>query len=210
MTYRVTNRRCWITKYEHLVSYLIQNFYYQNSSLRMTIRVRSAILARNFHVIYILLSNSSKLFNILSQSYPLYRYILKIANLSFREIAKVLFTKVKLMRYTPIGVNFPLSARYQALKGLDLLLNGNDTPTQLLKLSDRSITNPYFMGTPIVITPVSKKPFAYTFYKFMRMTLNMWFYWPKKYSITTHYTDVVSGVTLLRFLNSYYFKVYNV
>ena len=192
------------------MSYLIQNFYHQNSSLRMTIRIRSAILARNFHVIYLLLSNSSKLFNTLSQSYSSSRHILKIANLSFRAVAKVLFTKIKFIRYTPVGVNFPLTARYRALMGLDHLLSNNGTPLQLLKLSDRLITNPYFTGTPIVITPVSKKPFVYTFYKFMRMSLNMWFYWPKKYNITTHYTNVVSGVILLRFLNSYYFKVYNI
>ncbi len=192
------------------MSYIIQNFYYPNNSLRTTIRVRSAFIARNFQIIYALLSNSSKLFNILSQSYSSTRHVLKIANSSFKAIAKVLLPGLKYMRYTPIGLNFPMTAQYRALIGLEDLINGFKTPEKLLELTDRHLVNPYFIVTSIVITPVSKKMFAYAFYKFMRMILSLWFYWPKKYHITTHYTHVNSGLTLVRFLNNYYFKVYNI
>lgn len=192
------------------LSYLIQNFYYPTSSLRINLRVKSALLARNFLVIYTLFSNSSKLFNTLATSHVSSRYLLKIANIGFRAFVRVLFPKVTLLRYTPIGINFPLSARYRALLNIDYLMQDHGKPQQSLQLTNRFLTNPYFNGIPIAITPIAKKPFAYTFYKMLRMSLNVWFSWPKQFKLLAHYTSINSQWNFLRFLNKYYFKIYNV
>jgi hypothetical protein len=155
------------------LSYLIQNFYYPTPSLRINLRGKSALLARNFLIIYTLFSNSSKLFNILAVSHDSSKYLLKIANISFKAFVKVLFPKVKLLLYTPIGINFPLSARYRALLNINYLTQDCGKPQQFLKLTDRFLTNPYFNGIPVAITPIAKKPFAYTFYKMLRMSLSV-------------------------------------
>jgi hypothetical protein len=155
------------------LSYIIQNFYYPTHSVRVNLRVRSALLARNFLVIYTLFSSSSRLFSTLAITHPSYQYTLSILNMSFRAFVKVLFPKVTLLRYSPIGINFPLSARYIALLNLDYLLHGHGKPRQVLRLTGRFLTNPYFNGIPIAITPVAKKPFAYTFYKMFRTSLSV-------------------------------------
>lgn len=193
------------------MSYLIQNFTYTNHFIRSNLRVRTSILARNFLLIFVLFSNSSKLFNMNAQTYVHARQVLKIWNISFKALAKVLFPKLKFLRYTPIGINFPRSAHYRTLKSLnDLLHHEVKSPTLMLPLSTHAVTYPYYTGSPIAITPIAKKPFSYAMYKFLRMSLNLWFSWPKQYKLSLHYTSLNNQWLFLRFLNKYYFKVYNV
>jgi len=192
------------------MSYVIQNFQHGSHSTRMNLRSRSAFLVRNVLTIYTLLSSSSKAFNLPMSSVAFIRQVNHIGNKIFCKIAKVLFPKPKFLRYTPIGINYPLSAHREAIKGIDLLLEKKT----LLKVhsfpSNSFLRCPYPIGSPIAITPVAGKAFSLALYKLLRMSLQVWFYWPRSYRITTHYTPLNSQWLYLKFLNKYFFKVYNI
>ena len=155
------------------LSYLIQNFTYPHHSLRMNVRNRSAILARNTSVICFLLSNASRASCLISRVGTNLQGLIGLRNEAFKYFSNSLLIKSKYLKYTPIGVNFPVSAYYQTLLQINLHLDERLAPIPLLLLTPRSLTYPYFAGLPIAITPISKKPFAYALYKFLRMSMSV-------------------------------------
>lgn len=192
------------------MSYVIQNFYYPTNSLRSTIRSRAAIIVRNFGLIYALFSNSTRAFNIMATTGKSPRYPHLLVDYYFNAFAKAVFKKASLLSYTPIGVNFPLSAQYNALYGINKLIDRNEPAKTYLSIPNRYFKMPYYEGYRVAITPISKKPLSYAVYKFLRITLLMWAYWPKRYKITANFTLLHSSWHLLKFLNKYFFKVYNI
>ena len=154
------------------MSYVIQNFSYPIKSLRLNVRIKASIILRNFAVVYSLLSNSAKLYNTIALTHAPQRQLMAMSHGSFRALARVLFTKIKYLRYTPIGINFPLSARYNTLRGISSLITRKDKPLSYLPLQARDFTCPYFTGMPIVITPIAKRPYSYTLYKLLRLSLS--------------------------------------
>ena len=192
------------------MSYLIHNFHRYHYSVRMTWRLKTLFLARNFTQIYALLSSSTKAFNLLSISIPCIRSLSKVDNWSFKKLIRVALPRVKEIRHTPIGVNFPRSAHYESLLQMDRITNTSHPIKTFLPSSPRLITYPYLFGSPLVFTPVAKSPLLEMLYRFLRMSLSMWFFWPGKYKITSHYTNLPSQLRFLPFLNLYYLKVYNI
>lgn len=195
------------------MSYLIQNLSYFQPTLRLNVRIKSAIIARNVYVIYNLLNNSAKILNTLAvTSYhaKLPKDAFMLINPVFSALMRVLFPKIKYLRYTPIGINFPQAARYKTLWELNMMLFEEAKFTPILLDYNRFSLNPYFIGSPISITPVAKKPYSETLFKVTRMVLGLWFSWPRSYRLTTHYTNIYSQWYLLRFLNKYYFKLYHI
>ena len=192
------------------MSYVIQNFYYPTNSLRSTTSSRAAIIVRNFGLIHALFSNSTKVFNMLATTGKSPRFSHLVTDLYFNAFAKAVFRKPSFMKYTPIGTNFPLSAQYNALYGINNLLSTKKSIKIFLPLPNNYFKMPYFEGYRVAITPISKKPLSYAVYKFLRLTLSMWIYWPKKYKITANFTLIHSSWHLLKFLNKYFFKVYNI
>jgi hypothetical protein len=191
------------------LSYLIQNFSYTNFSLRISIRLLSSMLVRNVNVIILLLQTFTRaLLPIHLTSINLIG-LMPLLNTSFRYFTQVLLPKTKYLKYVPIGINLPLSTFYLTLRSLDLHLEGRYTPKTYLTSTTSTITNPYFSMIPICITPIAKKPYSYTLYKLLRMNLSIWFYWPPQYITKIHYTNITNQWYLLRFLNKYYMKVYN-
>lgn len=174
------------------MNYVIQNFYYPANTIRINTRSKSVLLARNFGLIYVLFSNSTKAYTLALTSAPFTKYAFLISGSSFDAFAKTLFKRTKLIKYTPVGVNFPISAHYLALYNLNSFLGDDNTLLTSFNATRRAFTYPYFEGSQLVITPVAKSPLSYALYKLLRMNLNLWFYWPKKFAITTHYTPLAS------------------
>lgn len=99
-----------------------------------------------------------------------------LGNKVFRGIIKVLFPKPKFLRYTPIGVNYPLSAHRETLISLNRLLD-KKIPNKSFEQPNTSFLRcPYPMGSPIAITPIAGKAFFLALYKLLRMSLQVWFY----------------------------------
>ena len=192
------------------MSYVIQNFQQPVKSLRINVRIKASIILRNFAVIYSLLSDSTKFYNTFALTYVSRRQLMAMASVSFKALARVIFTKINYLRYTPVGLNFPLSARYNTLRNIDNLITRKEKPLNYLSLQARDFRCPYFTGIPIVITPIAKRPFSYTLYKFLRLSLSQWGQWPCQYRTAIHFTNVHSYWYLLTFLNKYYFKLYNI
>ena len=192
------------------MSYLIQNFSYRHRSNRGNLRIRSSFLARNFPLIYLLMSNSSAGYNLMAHTFLPNRLMLKIGNVAFNPFTKVLFWKTKNLKYTPIGINFPNSAHYMAISGLDKLLTKTENNLSFPLQRGRHFDYPYFTSSIVALTPISGKTYSYTLYKFLRMNLNLWFYWPRFYKISINHTVVESYWLQLKFLNKYFFKIYNI
>lgn len=75
-----------------------------------------------------------------------------------------------------MGINFPNSAHFMAINGLEKLIVRAETPLTFPIQKDNHFDYPYFTSTTIAITPISNKKYSYTLYKFLRMNLNLWFY----------------------------------
>lgn len=192
------------------LSYIIHNFNTTWISVRINLKIRAGFLARNVFTLYHLLNLSSRGFR-LTNDQPIVNSILHtIGNEVFKKLAKVALKRPKFLKYTPVGTNFPKAAQYAALSQLTLMLEKKKVTPQLLPLSSHSWLYPYYHRTSIVITPTANRPHALMLLKLFNMVLAMWSYWPKKYRITAHYSVIRSQWRLLTFLNSYYFKVYNI
>jgi len=175
----------------------------------MNVRNRSALLVRNTPLICLLLSDPSRAVRLISPAGANLRGLTALRNWAFCNIATALIIKPKYLKYTPIGINFPFSAHYETMSQVDNHLDMTARPVSLLPLTPYYITYPYFTGLIIAITPISKKPFSYALYKLLRMSMQLWFQWPRRYAITTHFTYIQSELNLLRFLNIYYFRIYS-
>ena len=176
----------------------------------MSLRTRSAFLARNISVINSLLNSSALALSLQSFNY---RYTLNVlVNMSyfFAQFTKVLFPKTKFLKYVPIGVNFPMAGHYKGMYDLTLLLHGHSVKKVLSRIPNTAFKYPYFARHRIALTPVAKKPYSLALYKFLRMTLNLWFVWPRAYKLTSHFTDISTSWLLVKFLSKYFFKVYSI
>lgn len=174
------------------MSYLIQNFSYPYYTPRTNVRLRALFLIRNVATLYVFFGNPTRAFNLHAFStqsvFPL--PILRAA--AFGAIARVTLSKVKKLKYTPIGCNFAITAHFNTLAALDNMLSKLPQEIKLCNGVRSAVEYPYSTGVPIVHTPVANRPFSYALYKFLYMSLNLWFAWPGHYRISTHYSNVRS------------------
>lgn len=194
------------------LSYLIHNFHKTSPTNRSTLRIRTTFLARNYPVIALFLNSHSKAFNLNASTCNTIRESLLVGRENFRALSRVLFSKSYTLRFTPLGINFPQSAYFWALYHLIKFSKPLETPSLPLfpEVDQSYLTYPYFQYNKIAITPVTKKPFLLTLNKFLRMSLSLWFHWPNVYRIDSNFSNVLGPYLFLRFLNKYYFKVYNI
>lgn len=177
--------------------------------MRLTLRSRAAFLVRNSALIYTFLLSPIQSLNLSSSNYKYLRQLRYLGDKLFIQLSKTLFPKPKFIKYTPLGLNFPTSAHRQSMLYIDSALRGKYSTFWFAPVSQYTIKYPYFLGNSVAITPISKRPFSLTLYKFLRMNLDLWFSWPRVYMISTNYTNIKNSWLLLKFLNNYFFKVYN-
>ena len=192
------------------MSYIIQNTQSPHSTLRANPKLRSSFMVRNASIIFFLLFNSSRLFNIHASSINFRRQLTYYSDVSFLRFGSLLMRGIGDVKYEPIGTNYALSAYYTALRRLDQYSSSSKPTLSLLRCTTRVFLNPYFRPVSFILTSASKSSFQAALHKFLRMLLHSWFAWPKKnISISTH-SFISANLSLLRFLNLYYFKVYRV
>ena len=106
-------------------------------------------------------------------SYPHLKYLINKFDYLFFNFAKIIFIKLKLLRYVPTGVNLPITAQYQCLQNLNLLLQTKSQQLHFPAVTASSLYYPYFSITRMVIYPISKTPLLIVLNKFLRMNLNL-------------------------------------
>jgi hypothetical protein len=192
------------------VSYALQNLSSLQSTLRINPKLRASFTCRNVPVIFFLLFNSTRLFNLNSSSLQFRRQLIHYSDVSFLQFGSLVFKELRDIKYEPIGTNYALSAYRVALTLIDNYLFGLNIPSPAILCTPRSFVNPYFQSTSLFITPSSKQSFSSALHKFLRMILHLWFTWPGKYTSVTTHTFITPSTSVLRFLNLYYFKVYRI
>ncbi len=196
------------------MSYLIQNFRYPLPSLRYNLRLRAALLLRNSFIIISLILYPVKFNKLLGLNSLWLTYRRFIGFYLFAKLSKSALPKVKIFKYTPIGVNFPISAHASALNLIYSSLHA--LPPKVAKVKSTHsvvnsyITSPYYYGNQVYLTTLTHKPVKLVMYKFLFTSLNCWFLWSKRYRIPAQCFSVSSSWYLFKFLNVYFFKIYNV
>ena len=192
------------------MSYVIHNFSPYAYTLRMNWKVRSLQLIRNYITLYTFF-NSRPLFALYATSTWVFPIVLFHNNYTyFNRLYEILFPKIYEIKHSPIGVNFPRSAHLKTLLSLDILFcTGQVNPVTLIPF--RSLRSyPYAFGTALAITATAKSFYSTILYRFLRMSLLLWFNFASTYKFWVHYTLMTSRFQLLPFTNKYYFKVYHV
>lgn len=192
------------------MSYLIHNFSYTHYAIRSSWKTRTVIAARNSLLVYLSLTTLSAPFNRSTATWQFSQFFLKTSSYYFSRLFYVLFPKVKEIKHTPIGLNFPCSAHYAGLRQLDLTLTPFSVTQPLLPLTLRRFLYPYPFGSPLLINYSSKNILFDLIYRFFSMSLNLWFYWPASYKTWVHHMYVSPRIRPIWFLNKYYFKVYHI
>ena len=192
------------------MSYLIQNTYSFSTTIKISIRTRSAFISRVYPSVIACLYMNTEGFVLPTSLSPYQRIVLSNSVHFFTKFYNVLFPNPKFLRFIPFGINFPVSAHYTALNNINNQLSNKNNLRLLPYISDRSFNYPYFSRPQIAITNVSKAPFSLALQKLLRLSLGLWFVWPRGYKLSMNYADINQTWYLLRFLNKYFFKVYSV
>lgn len=131
----------------------------------------------------------------------------------FQRLFHLTFPNPKFLKYTPLGTNFSKSAYFNSLRySHDLITktitNTNDGNT-FLRETQSSLTYPYSSNIVVVFTSISKNYLYDLLYRFLRLSLSVWFQWPRTYKTKVHHTFVTKNFWTIYFLNYYYYKTYN-
>jgi hypothetical protein len=156
------------------MSYLIQNTYSTATSLKISLRVRSSFLIRNVNTIYTLTYIQEEPTRILSGLSSYRNQILMFSSHFFTRLIPILFPNPKFLRFIPFGINFPMTAHYQAIVLMLAQFKQVHPINEFPLISRESYKYPYFMRPQIAITNISKKPFTLALYKLLRLSLNLW------------------------------------
>ena len=191
------------------MSYVIQNFNTHAPALKTSTKVKASLLARNAVVIRSLIFTTSPSLTYLASTLGIYRPLHISATSYFTKLIPTLFASLRNVRYVPIGSNLPRTAYYATLKALTSNSTGRVYREPLSANPLRTLLNPYFTGVPVHTAPVTKKAFLGALHKLLQMSLSVWSGWSGQYRKTSSHFYIGSSYQPLRFLNSYYFKIYN-
>jgi hypothetical protein len=192
------------------MSYLIQNTFSSAHTLKISLRVRSSFIARNAPTVYTCLYTNTEAFRIPSNPYSYSSLIMAHSLPFFTRFYNTLFPNPKFLRFIPFGINFPISAHYTAIQIIKNRFEGNTPLVVFPTYTQNTFNYPYFTRPQVAITNVSKSPFSLALHKLLRLSLSLWFVWPRGYKVNLNYTDITKSWLMLRFLNKYFFKVYSV
>ena len=194
------------------MSYLIQNFKYTSSSLRYNLKLRALLLLRNTNILFSLVKLPWQFTKLLYLDRTLSSYRKVVGFYLFMKFTKILLPSIKLFKYTPIGINYPKSAHFTALT---LLLSAvsvaskSVTKLQHHTTSTSNLNVNYILSSQIYITTLAYKPVKTALFKLMFMSLSCWFNWPRRYTLPAQSFSLSAQWHLLKFLNVYFFKIYN-
>jgi len=159
-------------------------------------------------MIYAFTASTTVPFNIKASTWHFSKLAVKFHYVYFTNLFLAAFPRPKELRYTPLGVNFATSAHLTALKKIDATLIRFYDTSKVLPNTYSRITYPYATNLTIVLTSISKNYLYDLVYRFLRLSLHVWFFWPGTYKVKAHHTVVSTHWWKLNFLNEYYFRMF--
>lgn len=195
------------------MSYLLQNFNFLTPTIRYSLKLRSLIALRAVSLLAILLKMSPKHYKLSTLGNKWAIYYSFTQAYAFCKLFKIAFPKTQFLKYTPIGVNLPVSAQYLTLsifhsRASQRVLDRKYNPLNIT--ITRIFRDPYYGASYIHLAMLSKRPVVNMLYKFLFLTLNLWFTWPKRYSLSPQLFFISSRWFKIPFVNKYLFKIYSV
>jgi hypothetical protein len=192
-----------------LLSYVIQNFYNVNQSLVLNQKLYLIWINRNSPLIltfinknWILLINNLSCLNNSRSLYQLTRFFF---NTGFYMLFKTLLTKWKPFLTT----NYTKSLQYWVFKLNISLISKQVINSNLINVENLLLHNQYF--TSIVISNISlhNKYYRIVMLKFINMLILPWQLWNRNYNISFKFLLLTKNFNLIRYYNTYFFKIYN-
>lgn len=190
-------------------SYLIHNFKKRSCVYRWTPKRNLNWLLSNLPVLYIM---SVQLL------FGEWRTLLNLTtNHNMQVLFKYVFSQSMLHKTNsslvfknhPVGNRSFNSLKYGALR---LALGFFDNVPSPMLLPARSIEfhhNRYHNSTPFLLTRATKKILRASLFKFLTLTTLTWVQWSRLHRFTQQHTYLPYDFYFLKFLNVYFFKVFN-
>ena len=192
------------------LGYALQNLQSRSKSLRINHRVRALVSVRNITSLYLFTFSHLQTFSLLSTTYFFPRPFLSAYARLFSTLHLVLAKHSRLTKYTPLGSNFAPTAFYRSFQGVSDLIEGRESKVLLTKQLNSGWTYPYTSARVIALSPLTHKYYIQSLYKFLLLSLNSWFLWPRVFMPKTNYLNINNNLLLLKFANKYFFKIYNI
>lgn len=191
------------------MSYVIQNFYSVNHALILNQKLYWIWLHRNNNLILTFLvrnwTHGFSNLNYLTNVQMLFTLNLLFFNNSFYQIYKTLLTKWNQFWVT----NYVKSLQYWTLIGSHRLISKQSIRTELLVLHEDLFFNQYFTNVVVSNISLHNKYYRNVLLKFILLLVSPWQLWNRHYNISLKFMLISKNFHLIRFYNSYFFKMYN-
>ena len=126
-------------------------------------------------------------------------------NTGFYKLYKTFLTK-----WNPVLMtNYTKSLQYWTLKLNIGLLNKSVEKTHLALLDDQFIYNQYFTNVVMSNISLHSKYYRTVLLKFISLLTLNWQLWSRNYNISFKFLLISKNFHLIRFYNTYFFKMYN-
>lgn len=191
------------------MSYAIQNFSHVNQSL---------ILNQKLYLIWVL-NNMSTIITFLTKNWILTLTTINSKNNleSFLFLTRLFFNngfyklfKTLLTKWKPfVTVNYTKSVQYWVYKIGSSVIDKKIPINNVVTISDIHLYNQYYSNFVISNISMHNKYYRTVLLKFLQLILLNWQLWGKNYVISYRFMLVNKNFHLIRYYNSYFFKMYN-
>lgn len=191
------------------MSYVIQNFYNVNQTPVLNQKLYLIWLHRNSSLILTsILQNWTILFYNINSLYS--HKTLYALNKFFFHTGFYKLYKSFLNKWNPIlTTNYTKSLQYWTLKYNNEILEKNVISTNLIKVADVFLYNQYFHNMVVSNISLHNKYYRATLMKFIYLLTSNWQLWNRNYNISFKFSLISKNFHLIRFYNTYFFKMYN-
>lgn len=191
------------------MSYVIQNFYNINQSLVLNQKLYLIWINRNSSLILTFLNKNWTLLinnvNFLNNASSLYHLTHFFFNTGFYTIFKTLLTKWKPFLTT----NYIKSLQYWIFKYNLALISKKVLNSNLISIENSLFYNQYITNIAISNISLHSKYYRTVMLKFVNILILPWQLWNRNYNISFKFLLLTKNFNLIRYYNTYFFKIYN-
>jgi hypothetical protein len=191
------------------MSYVIQNFSNINQSLILNQKLYLTWILNNMSIIITLLTKNWILtLTIINSKNNLESFLFltrPFFNNGFYKLFKTLLTKWKPF----VTINYTKSVQYWVYKIGSSIIDKKIPINNIVTVSNIHLYNQYYSNFVISNISIHNKYYRVVLLKFLQLVLLNWQLWGKNYVISYRFMLVNKNLHLIRYYNSYFFKMYN-